>query len=92
MRITCPNCGERDQREFYYTGAASLLNRPAVGADAQAWNDYNHNRDNPAGVTRDLWYHEFGCAAWVVVTRNTITHEVLKTALASDTNGGTNAD
>lgn len=83
MRITCPNCGERDRREFYYVGDAVALDRPATDADAVAWDDYVHNRDNPCGVTRDLWYHETGCSAWVVVTRDTATHEVLETQLAS---------
>jgi len=31
-----------------------------------------------------LWYHETGCGAWVVVTRNTVTHEVLSCELARD--------
>ena len=83
MRLTCPICGERDRREFYYVGDALALNRPEADAPAEAWDDYVHNRDNPAGVTRDLWYHESGCSAWIVVTRNTLTHEVLKTELAS---------
>jgi hypothetical protein len=35
-------------------------------------------RDNPRGAgTRDLWYHEGGCAAWLKVTRSTVTHAVL---------------
>lgn len=84
MRITCPNCGERDQREFYYAGAAVALDRPAADAGPEVWDDYIHNRDNKAGVTRDLWYHETGCGAWILVTRDTVTHEVLKTELASD--------
>ena len=87
MRLTCPHCGDRDRREFYYVGDAVALNRPAADADTSEWDDYVHNRDNPAGVTRDLWYHESGCSAWIVVTRNTITHEVLKTELASDVKG-----
>ncbi len=82
MRITCPNCGERDRREFYYQGDAVALSRPAPDAGLEAWDDYLHNRDNPAGDTRDLWFHEAGCGAWVVVTRNTATHAVLETALA----------
>ncbi|HEV8035609.1 sarcosine oxidase subunit delta [Yoonia sp.] len=82
MRITCPNCGERDRREFYYQGDAVALSRPAPDAGLEAWDDYLHNRDNPAGDTRDLWFHEAGCGAWVVVTRNTVTHTVLDTALA----------
>lgn len=84
MRLTCPNCGERDRREFYYVGDALTLDRPDEDAPAGAWDDYVHNRDNPCGETRDLWYHESGCSAWLVVTRNTATHEILKTELASD--------
>ena len=87
MRIKCPLCGERDRREFYYQGDALVLDRPAADAGAGAWDDYLHNRDNPAGVTRDLWYHEAGCGAWLVATRNTVTHEVLTTRLASDEAG-----
>ena len=80
MRLTCPICGARDRREFYYMGAH--LARPSEDADAEAWHDYVHLRDNPAGVTRELWQHEAGCGAWIVVTRNTVNHEVLDTALA----------
>ncbi|WP_166416135.1 sarcosine oxidase subunit delta [Cochlodiniinecator piscidefendens] len=84
MRLTCPLCGERDRREFYYKGDAIALNRPAPDAGTDAWDDYLYLRDNPAGVTKDLWQHELGCSAWIVVERNTVTHEVLSTALASD--------
>lgn len=84
MRLTCPLCGTRDRREFYYYGAADYLNRPEPGAGDAAWDDYLHLRDNLAGVTRDLWYHELGCSAWILVERNTVTHEVLGTALVAD--------
>ena len=77
MRLTCPLCGPRDRREFYYYGAAAYLDRPAEGAPPEAWDDYLHLRDNPAGVTQDLWFHEQGCGAWLKVTRNTVTHEIL---------------
>ncbi|MDP4032072.1 MAG: sarcosine oxidase subunit delta [Pseudorhodobacter sp.] len=87
MRITCPLCGPRDRREFTYYGAEDYLNRPTTDAP-DAWDDYLHLRDNPAGVTRDLWYHEVGCAAWLLVTRNTISHEVLATELVADSKGG----
>ncbi|WP_435258079.1 sarcosine oxidase subunit delta [Thioclava sp. FR2] len=83
MRLTCPHCGPRDRREFYYYGAADYLNRPASDAPAHAWDDYLHNRDNPAGVTQDLWYHEQGCTTWLKVTRNTVTHEILKVEAVS---------
>ena len=84
MRITCPICGERDSREFSYQGAAVALDRPAPDAGEEAWDDYVHLRDNPAGVTRDLWCHDAGCSAWIVVTRNTLTHEVLRSELVSE--------
>ena len=87
MRLTCPHCGERDRREFYYVGAAMALDRPASDAPIEVWDDYVHNRDNPCGVTRDLWYHESGCSAWLVVTRNTATHEVISCELASEVKG-----
>ncbi|GHE01382.1 sarcosine oxidase subunit delta [Defluviimonas sp. 20V17] len=77
MRITCPHCGARDRREFYYLGAEDYLHRPAEDAAPAAWDAYLHLRDNPAGATRDLWYHEQGCGAWLLVTRNTVTHEIL---------------
>lgn len=80
MRLTCPLCGARDAREFYYQGAA--LERPSDEAAPEVWHDYVHLRDNPAGETREMWLHEAGCGAWLVVTRNTVTHEVADVALA----------
>lgn len=80
MRITCPICGERDRREFYYQGAAEALNRPSPDAGDAAWDAYLHIRDNPCGETQDLWQHEC-CGAWIVVTRDTLTHAVQKVEL-----------
>ncbi|MCU0803397.1 MAG: sarcosine oxidase subunit delta [Rhodobacteraceae bacterium] len=82
MQIPCPLCGPRDRREFYYYGAADYLHRPASD-DPKAWDDYLHNRDNPAGITRDLWYHEQGCTQWLAVTRNTVTHVIEKAELVA---------
>ena len=80
MRLACPICGERDRREFYYGGAA--LARPAADAAPAVWHDYIHLRDNPAGRSREMWYHETGCTAWLVVERDTVTHEVYSVVLA----------
>ena len=87
MRIECPICGERDRREYYYQGAALALDRPASDAGIEAWDDYLFLRENPAGMTRDLWHHEGGCGAWVVVTRDTVSHVVSDVQLASDVKG-----
>ena len=83
MRLPCPVCGERDIREFLCKGASEALHRPDADADAAAWDSYMHLRDNTAGVIGELWYHQAGCGAWLVVKRNTITHEVISAHLAS---------
>jgi sarcosine oxidase subunit delta len=83
MRIECPLCGPRDGREFYYAGDAIALHRPVPDAGADVWDDYLHNRDNPAGETRDLWQHEGGCGAWLVVHRNTATHAIHSVEMAA---------
>jgi len=84
MRIPCPLCGDRDIREFTYKGHETYLCRPAAGSAPKLWDDYLHNRENPAGRTRDLWFHGQGCGAWLLVTRDTVTHEVFGATLARE--------
>jgi sarcosine oxidase subunit delta len=71
--------------EFLYHGDASVV-RPRDGgaAPTQAWTDYVYFRDNDDGVHRELWYHAAGCHAWLVVTRDLRSHEILGTESASD--------
>ena len=83
MRIPCPYCGSRDVQEFSYLGDANLR-RPDPEAPEAAFHDYVYLRDNPAGVHRELWQHVSGCRAWLVVTRDTRTHEVLKVEAARE--------
>lgn len=85
MLIPHPLLGLRDAQEFTYLGDASLLARPDPDApDAEdAFCDYVFLRDNPAGVHKELWYHEQGDRSWLVVTRNTVTHEILGAELAT---------
>ena len=84
MRIECPICGSRDLREFYVQGSAQAMQRPAPDAGSAAWDDYLHQRDNTAGVERELWYHEAGCTSWLVVERNVSTHEIHAVTLAEE--------
>ena len=91
MRLRCPLCGERDRREFSYKGAAVALDRPATEDWSAEWDDYLHNRENPAGETRDLWQHAAGCGAWLVVTRDTVTHAMTEVALAREAARGKGA-
>ena len=83
MRLTCPHCGDRDRREFTYQGDAVVRHRPAPDAGEAAWDAYLHLRDNPAGMTRDLWQHD-PCGAWLVVSRDTVNHAVHKVTLARE--------
>ncbi|MEM7192835.1 MAG: sarcosine oxidase subunit delta [Pseudomonadota bacterium] len=76
MRITCPYCGSRALEEFSYRGDATVK-RPDGSDDAKAWVDYVYLRDNPAGLHKELWQHSGGCHAWLEVTRNTATHEIV---------------
>ena len=86
MIIDHPLLGPRDAAEFVYLGDARLIDRPDwQGEDAaRQFHDYLHVRDNPAGAHRELWFHEHGDRSWLVVTRNTLTHEIIRVELARD--------
>jgi len=86
MIIDHPLLGPRDAAEFTYLGDASLIDRPDPAADdaAARFYEYLYLRDNPAGEHRELWFHEQGDRSWLVVTRNTLTHEITKVELARD--------
>lgn len=86
MIINHPLLGPRDSAEFVYLGDASLINRPDPEAEgaALAFYEYGYLRDNVAGVMRELWFHEGGDRSWLVVTRDTTTHEISNVELARD--------
>lgn len=86
MIINHPLLGPRDAAEFVYLGDASLIDRPDP-TDPQAadkFYEYQYLRDNPAGQHQELWYHEQGDRSWLVVTRNTLSHEITGVELARD--------
>ena len=86
MIIPHPYLGPRDSCEFVYKGDASLLFRPEREdpVDYDTFHNYLYLRNNPAGEHKELWYHEYGDRSWLVITRNTETHEILKVELAVD--------
>ena len=86
MIINHPLLGPRDAQEFTYLGDASLIERPDWQADdaAEQFYNYQYLRNNPAGEHRELWFHEGGDRSWLVVTRNTVTHEISNVELARD--------
>jgi methylglutamate dehydrogenase subunit B len=90
MRIECCYCGLRGNEEFAYFGDATVVRPdadPSLRLDAtarQRWMDYVYLRDNPAGPHRELWQHVCGCRAWLVITRDTKTHEILRVESGRD--------
>ena len=86
MIINHPLLGPRDAAEFTYLGDASLIDRPDGMTDdaLQAFINYAYLRDNVAGNHRELWFHEQGDRSWLVVTRHTVTHEIVNVEMACD--------
>ncbi len=80
LLIACPWCGSRDESEFTYGGDAERpmpqLDGKADMADMAEWLAYVHRRGNPQGLHREFWHHTFGCERWLVVERDTVTHEI----------------
>jgi sarcosine oxidase subunit delta len=72
--ILCPHCGLRPREEFTVRGAA--LPRPAPDATEDAWFSYVYLRENPRGAYDEYWHHASGCRRWLVVSRDTTTHEI----------------
>ena len=86
MIINHPLLGPRDSAEFTYMGDAKFIDRPDW-QDPEAlaqFIDYGYMRDNPDGAHRELWYHEQGDRSWLVVTRCTLTHEIMNVEMARD--------
>ena len=86
MIIDHPLLGPRDAAEFVYKGDVTLIDRPDWQGDeaVDKFHDYLYLRQNPAGEHQELWYHEQGDRSWLVVTRNTLTHEITRVELARD--------
>ena len=84
MIINHPTLGPRDANEFTYLGDVSLIDRPDGMAEdaAKQFYEYQYLRENPAGEHQELWYHEAGDRSWLVVTRNTLTHEITDVEMA----------
>ncbi|MEM7429784.1 MAG: sarcosine oxidase subunit delta [Pseudomonadota bacterium] len=84
MRITCPLCGERDYGEFSIYGDASRQRPHNDNTDPETWYEYVFLRTNPKGRHQEYWQHIQGCRQWLVVDRDTVTHEVYNVSLARD--------
>ncbi len=85
MRIICRYCGERPLEEFSFLGDASVQRPSSLQAEALSdWMDYVYLRDNPRGQHKEYWQHSAGCRSWLVVERDTLSHEVYQVQAAKD--------
>lgn len=81
LRIHCPVCGPRDHTEFSYEGDATV-EYPPLDAPTAAWFEAVFLRENPRGPHLELWHHVQGCRSFLVVERDTLTHEITGARLA----------
>lgn len=79
QQFSCPFCGLRDEREFFFAAEAGKT-RPDTTTEIsdKAWADYVHARRNPAGAAREIWVH-LPCQEVFAMERNTVTMAVLST-------------
>jgi methylglutamate dehydrogenase subunit B len=84
MRITCPHCGPRDLAEFYYWGDATRTMPVLDSADEAAWLAHVYDRPNPRGPHKEHWQHLGGCRAYLLVERDTATHEISSVMFARE--------
>ena len=82
LRIPCPCCGVRDETEFAYGGDANVARPQDNDKDQSAWLRYVFERPNICGMHREYWHHTLGCRQWLIMERDTQTHEITMCELA----------
>ena len=85
LNIKCPYCGDRSQKEFAYGGDGTVI-RPELSQEIsdEKWDEFVYLRKSPRGKHIELWHHISGCRQWIKVQRDTVTHEIFKTAKMSE--------
>ena len=81
LNIKCPYCGDRSQKEFAYGGDGTVV-RPELNQEIsdEKWDEFVYLRKSPRGKHIELWHHIAGCRQWIKVQRDTVTHEIYRTA------------
>ena len=81
LNIKCPYCGDRSQKEFAYGGDGTVI-RPELSQEIsdEKLDEFVYLRKSPRGKHIELWHHISGCRQWIKVQRDTVTHEIFRTA------------
>ena len=74
MQIDCPWCGPRAQGEFVYERTVDSV--VTLNVTVEEAMSALFARANPRGVDDEIWRHTFGCRAWMILTRNRVTHVI----------------
>ena len=78
LLIKCPFCGERNETEFVYGGPVGSDRPDANAVSDTEWVDFLTMVPNPMGPVDEKWWHARGCGKWFIVTRDTMTHDILE--------------
>ena len=78
MLIPCPWCGDREDIEFKYGGAAQVAYpTDSESADDSHWARYVFYRPNPKGTMAERWVHTAGCRRWFNLLRDTVSDRII---------------
>lgn len=72
--IPCPHCGARAQIEFTYVRSVDSI--VPLNASPEAAMMTLYARDNPRGLSDELWRHTHGCHQFMLVRRHAVTHAI----------------
>ena len=77
LKIDCPFCGPRAETEFTYGGPAGpgRPEAPDMLSDGEGV-DFLTVVPNPMGPVAEKWWHGKGCGRWLVLRRDTVTHDI----------------
>jgi len=79
LLMPCPWCGQRDEIEFRYGGAAHVeYPGDPEAVDDATWARYLFVRPNPKGPLAERWCHSQGCRRWFNIVRDTVTHQITR--------------
>ena len=92
LKLSCPVCGlEADETEFHPGGEAHLTRPASAQPDEisdEAFRDYLFMRQNPRGISHELWQCTRGCGKWFHAARDTVTMEFKRFYRLSDPKDG----
>lgn len=73
LHVPCDWCGSRPVEEFVY---GDIPDVPDTITDPDGRDvDLVFMRSNPAGATREAWFHADGCRRWSYLVRHRTTDE-----------------